>query len=304
MAYWRDKWTFPGSIEYEYKYAGQYGAKGEKRQPKKKATPEQIKKQNQANRETKLRRIIKANFVPGDLWATLKYPQGTRKPVEEVRNDMKRFLDAARRTYKKRGQPFKYVYRMEIGARGGIHLHILVNRLEGCPDTDILIQSLWKPGRVHYESIYEYGGHERLANYIVKKPEEDSEEAEQLKLFPVEEQRHLLKYSTSRNLIRPEPERRVYTKWTMRRLIEEGPRPTPGYYIDRDSIRAGINRYTGMSYYKYTEYKIKDTKREAETDADGRHLYGHQHQGARKGAGTGHVSDALLQTGRQHPKRE
>lgn len=34
--YWRDKWDFTESIEYEYKFAGNYGAKGEKRQKKRK----------------------------------------------------------------------------------------------------------------------------------------------------------------------------------------------------------------------------------------------------------------------------
>ena len=54
--YWKDTWTFPNSNEYEYKFAGRYGAKGEKRQQREKATPEQIQKQNQSNREKKVRR--------------------------------------------------------------------------------------------------------------------------------------------------------------------------------------------------------------------------------------------------------
>ena len=40
MAYHRDLWEFADSAEYEYKYAGKYGAKGEKRRARKKATPE------------------------------------------------------------------------------------------------------------------------------------------------------------------------------------------------------------------------------------------------------------------------
>lgn len=69
MAYWLDTFHFFNSIEYEFKFAGKYGAKGEKRMPKKKATPEQIKLQNQLNREIRVRRLIKANFFPEDLWA-------------------------------------------------------------------------------------------------------------------------------------------------------------------------------------------------------------------------------------------
>ena len=37
-------------IEYEYNFMGKQGAKGEKRAPHKKATPDQIAKQNTANK--------------------------------------------------------------------------------------------------------------------------------------------------------------------------------------------------------------------------------------------------------------
>lgn len=82
--YNRDRWIFSNSIETEYKFAGKYGAKGEKRAKRKKATPEQMAKQNQINKENRIRRLIKANFYPSDLWVTLKYQKGTRKPYEQV----------------------------------------------------------------------------------------------------------------------------------------------------------------------------------------------------------------------------
>jgi len=187
MAYWKDVWEFPNSNEYEYKYAGKYGAKGEKRGKRKKATPEQIKKQNQSNREKKMRRLTKANFKPDDIWATLKYPKGTRKPLSEVNKDMDAFFANMRKEYKKRGEVFKFIKRIEIGERGGIHIHILVNRLRCGPDTDIIIQECWAHGRVNYESIYESGGYKKLANYIVKQPDEEMEK--QLSLFTEKERK-------------------------------------------------------------------------------------------------------------------
>lgn len=261
MGYVSDKFNLINSIEYEYKYAGKYGAKGESRAPKIKPTPEQIQKQNQRNRENRVRRLIKLNFWPSDLWATLKYPAGIRKPLEGVKKDIRNFLDAMRREYKKHGEAFKYIYRLEIGERGGIHIHILVNRV---PDTDIILQAKWKHGRVYYASIHEAGGYKDLAAYIVKVPTEEMEG--QLSLFPAEEQKVLCSYSTSRNLIRPVPERKEYSHRTMRKLLEQvakdgQPTPTEGYYIDRDSIRCGINPYTGMSYLHYTEVRIKPIER-------------------------------------------
>lgn len=255
MAYRHDTWTFPGSKEHEYKWAGNYGAKGEKRQAKERASPERIRKQNQRNREKRLRRKIKANFQPGDLWITLKYPKGTRKPLGEVKKDFKRFRDALRKAYRRQGEELKYIYRMEIGRRGGIHIHILVNRVSGKPDTDVIAQRAWKYGRIHFESIYEQGGYEDLADYITKQPDEEIDR--QISLFPEEERKQLISYSCSRNLKDPVPEQKEYRHWTMRKILMWGPEPTKGYYIDPDSVVQGVNPFTGMSYLQYTEYPIK-----------------------------------------------
>lgn len=252
MAYWKDVYRLPGSNEYEYKFAGNYGAKGEKRTPRAKPTPEQIRKQNQRNKEKRMRRLIKANFSEGDIWATLKYPAGTRKPTDEVKTDVKKFLTRARKIYKDNEAELKFVYRMEIGARGGIHIHILMNRIA---NVDLKIQKAWKQGRVNFENVYSAGGYQALAEYIVKEP--DKQSMKQMSLFvPEEEQKEYCKYSSSRNLIRPVPERTVYARRTVRKIIEEGPTPTPGYYIDRDSIVYGVNQFTGMSYLYYTEYEL------------------------------------------------
>ncbi len=259
--YWKDKWNFTESIEYEYKFAGKYGAKGEKRQKKKKATPEQVKKQNQINREKKMRRLIKANFREADIWTCLKYPKGTRKSVVEVKQDLEKFLRRMRRAYKKSGIVFKFIYRMEIGKRGGIHIHILVNRIAGKPGIDMLIQQCWQQGRASFENIYKSGGYQALAEYIVKQP--NDEIIEQLSLFDKEERRELIRYSSSRNLVRPEPERKEFRRRTMKKILDtvrrgDGPVPSPGYYIDRDTIHVGVNQFTGYTYLQYTEYKIKN----------------------------------------------
>ena len=259
MAYWKDTYEFNNSIEYEFKYAGRYGAKGEKRSAKSKPTPEQQAKVNQEYRKRNMRHLIKANFFPDDIWATLKYPKGTRIEPEIVKKNMKRFLARLRKSYKDMGEELKFIYRMEVGSRGGIHIHILLNRARGRPDTGLLIQEAWDYGRVNYEAIYESGGYKQLAEYIVKQP--DKRTLRQISFFEEEYRDDFIKYSSSRNLIRPEPERKTYLKWTLRDLIDEGPKPTPGYYIDPDSIEYGINAFTGMSYYRYSEIRIKERRR-------------------------------------------
>lgn len=259
MAYWLDFYTFLNSNEYEFKWAGHYGAKGEQRAPKKKASPEQIQKQNQINRENYMRRLLKQNFDKDDLWVTLKYPKGTRHPVFRVVKDVGNFHMAIRRYRKKTAQLYKWVHRIEIGKRGGIHIHLVINRVRGEPTANLIRDKWKKNGNVHFELLHDDDDFQKLAAYIVKPPPDEM--MDQLNLFPEEERKQLVKYSCSRNLDKPKPKRKYYSRWTVRRLIEEGPKPTPGYYIDKDSVISGVNKYTGMSYLRYTEIRIEKKAR-------------------------------------------
>ncbi len=258
MAYVVDTYDLGDAIEHEHKFAGEYGAKGEKRAPKKKATPEQMKKQNHANRVKKIRREIMLNFHAWDLWLTLKYKRGTRKYMKEVYDDVKKWTDKLRSIYRKAGEQFKWIRRIEIGSYGGIHIHILVNRPRTIKNVDLIMKELWGRAGINFQTLKEEGGYEQLAAYICKKGDDETEG--QLSFLPEEDRKRCLSYSTSKNLIRPEDvrTRKRYTHWTMRRIIENGPKPKEGYYIDKNSIRTGVNPYTGMSYYYYTEIRIKN----------------------------------------------
>lgn len=255
--YWHDIYRIGHTIEHEIKWAGKHGSANEKRAKKVKPTKEQMEKVNQKNREKKMRRLIKANFSEGDLWCTLKYPAGTRKDIQSVKKDLDNFLRRLKRKYTKLEEDMKYIYRMEVGAMGGVHIHMLLNRIPG-HDTDIMIKDAWKDGYVNYRSAYETGGFQQLAEYIVKRPEEGTEEYDQLTLFAQEEQKDLLKVSTSRNLVRPEPERHFYSRRTVRKLLENGPVPEEGYNIIKDSICIYENPFTGYTHMQYIEERRKN----------------------------------------------
>lgn len=280
MAYRHDTYKYKNKkiIEHEFKYAGRYGAKGEKRAQRKKATPEQMKKQNQYNREKLVLRKMRNNFKRGDLWITLKLKKGERASAQEILKIREKFLRQLRGVYKKRGRALKYMCRIEIGERGGIHIHILVNRIKGTPGTAEVISQIWgrlTGGHVNYTPVYEEGHFKDLADYLVKKPKEEI--TGQLTLFGTEEERKIFsEYTCSKNLELPEKETHDYKHWTLRKLIENGPEPKPGYYIDRDSIRHGVNPYTGMSYYYYTEIRLErdagEIRRERE-DLCGQSVY-------------------------------
>ena len=261
MAYKKVIYDCGSCKDYEYTWAGNYGAKGETRAPRKKPTPEQIEKQNQRNKEKRVRREMLLNFHEGNYWITLKYQKGYRPSTEQVKKEFKNFRDRLGRRYRSRGQPLKYIYRLEIGKQGGVHIHFLVNDIGG---TDKLVAKEWKKVQqsagVYFAHAYEEGGFQALAEYVTKKPK--GKALEQLSLFPEEEQKQYISYNGSRNLIKPVPDKdtKEYSHWTMAKILRDGPTPTPGYYIDKSTIRSGINRFTGYSYLYYTERRI-DRKR-------------------------------------------
>ncbi len=261
MAYRQLDYNSPNYIEHEFYYAGNYGAKGEKRAEKEKITPLQVAKQNQWNRIKRLRRTLQLNFFPGDYWITVKYKAGTRKDIKDVKADVKKFLDGLRKKYKARGQPLMFVYRIEIGKRGGLHCHMVINRIT---DGDLLMRDAWKKatddaGSIDYTTIEETGGFGGLAEYICKQPEEEIEG--QMTFNIPDERKKILAISSSRNLKRPMPVVKKRSHWTMRRLLTEDLKPTEGFIIDKDSIRRGVNRFTGLSYLYYTEVRIKQVTR-------------------------------------------
>lgn len=263
MAYTENIYISDNYIDHEIYYAGNYGAKGEKRAEREKPTPLQIQKQNYWNRIKYIKRVMQLNFYPDDLWITLKYKKGTRKDITEFKKDISRFFKKLRYQYQKEDKQLLFMYRLEIGKRGGLHAHVLVNRIS---DADIKVSECWKKAAVeavrpNFTSIDEYGGYVGLAEYIAKEPDEEIEG--QLTFLDPEDRKKLLAVSSSRNLKRPEPIRKRYHHWTLRKIMtgESDIKPTKDFYIDKDTIKTGINKFTGMSYLCYTEIRTKLRKR-------------------------------------------
>lgn len=281
MAYREWIYKSPWGIEHVIQYKGAYGGKHERRADHEKVTKDQIRRQNQKNKENRVRRTIQLNFRQGDWWITLKYPRGTRKPIEEVMEDFRRFVGSMRKQYKKRGAELKYIYRVEIGKRGGIHVHLVMNRLND-PRGDLILSDAWTRARgmtpiedmledglcpadglAHLDHVRAAGNGKELAEYLVKEQPVELEDG--TRLTP-EEMKQTQKYGSSRNLLRPVAEVKDYNHWTMRTILNLGPDGmntkknryrTEGYAVDKDSWVNGINPYTGLSYLCYMEIPIR-----------------------------------------------
>ncbi len=157
--------------------------------------------------------------------------------------------------YKKRGEQLKFIYRIEIGRLGGIHIHLIVNRLWG---TDLLIAKCWKH-KVNFQILYAEGDFRKLASYITKPL---PEEVGQMSFVEDTDRKKLKAYVPSRNLIKPEPQITETRRRTVRKFVEDGPKATPGYYIDPDSVEYGVNPYTGYSYYRWRERILRTQERQ------------------------------------------
>lgn len=237
--YKRLTYTFQDSIEvYEY-LDGKYGAPGEKRGEKKKATPDQIKKRNQWNKERTARHKLKTWFKENDYLALLTYKREERPPdMKAAKKDFQEMMRVIRRECKKRGYEIRWIRNIEVGQKGGWHIHMVINREA---DMDLILKKAWIHGRVTFKHLYEEGGFEDLAGYITKTPETANKYNENL----IE-----TSYSASRNLPVPEPEKKRFVRW------RKEPKEKKGYYIDKSSYYEGENPVTGYKYRYYTMIRL------------------------------------------------
>ena len=213
---------------------------------------------NQANKEKRVRHLIKQNFNSGDYFATMSFgDEYIGRSLESLRQkEIKNFIDRIRRTYRKAGIPFKFIIRMELGARKKRpHIHIIMNRI---PDLDMILKKQWVYGGIpHFELMTDDADTpEKLAGYITKPTEEQRIEADAVCGGDLSK---LVNYSCSRNLERPKPKKSIIRSRTMRSVFNKDLVPTEGYYIDKNPkmLRRGVNPFNGTSYLSYQEIRLK-----------------------------------------------
>ena len=211
---------------------GRYGAPGMPRMKKKKATPEQIRKTNQWNKERQCWRKMKLNFQENDYWVTLTYKLENRtQDMKEAAKDIRKWIQKVRTQYKRQEVELKWMLHTEIGSRGGVHHHLIINRI---PDADLIMRKAWEKGGIHIDLLYDEGGLRKLAEYLSKTPDGENKLKES-------------RYSCSRNLKIPVAEVKVYKRKTWK----DEPKLPKGYYLDKETYHEGINPVTGYKYRRY-----------------------------------------------------
>lgn len=221
-------------LEY---HDGRYGAPGEPRKEKRKATPEEIEKVNQWNRERTCLRKLLNHFRERDYFVTLTYRKEERpEDMEEAKREWKRFCDRLRRRYRKAGVEMLWIRNIEVGTKGAWHIHCVLKRIQ---DLDVFLTECWTKGKVIIQLIYQRGNMKDLAAYLTKTPKTDKRLRE-------------AHYWTSRNLPVPEPKKKVIRGWK----LEDAVRVPGGYYLDKESLREGVSPY-GHRYRTYLLVRLK-----------------------------------------------
>ncbi len=259
-------------VEVSKHYHANSGAPGQKREPRKDPTPEEMAKQNHWRRCRDLRRLIELNFEEGDWHVTLTCEKDKRPTMEEAPGVIRKFLGKLKRDFKKQEWELKYVITCEVGDRGAVHWHMIVNNCHNdATDTAKLIREAWKRGRPYFSALDESGDYERLADYMVKQAAQRIDKGETAEK---------MSYSRSRNLKKP-VERKEKIRaggW------KKEPKVPEGWEIVQGSLINETNKWTGLPYQKYV------IRRREETNGRGQSVRDRNHQGTAPPGRGGNVS--------------
>ena len=222
--------------QHTYYYAARTDTKEGTRKRKENKTSEAQKKVNSRQSVKKLTWILNENFDGTSLYVTWSYAKEKRPPgKEELRADVEKLLRNIRKVYRAAKDVAKYVWVAEVGERGAVHVHMVLNAVD--------IKSLrkcWDKGWITIKPLDESGQYRRLASYFVKYSE---------KTMKTSEGFSGKRYNSSKNLKIPQPQRTTVTAKNAYNHTIEIPK---GWYLDKDSVAEAWHEVTGFMYFTYT----------------------------------------------------
>lgn len=236
-------------IDVEEYHDGRYGAPGQKRVKKSKATEDDIRYVNHQNKVRKCRHKLLEYFGPHDLFVTWTYEERNRPPnMKEALKDFGKVIRYIRNEYRKRGRELFWIRNIERGTKGAWHIHVVINDIGD--DTAGIIKKAWKKGGIYLSEIklnskiYDED-FTKLAAYLTK--DENTREKKKDGEFGKPRLKEA-SYSTSRNMPLKKPKVDKLVRW------KPEPKPKKGYHISK--IHEGVNPVTGYLYRQYTMIRI------------------------------------------------
>ncbi len=237
MSYIRTVLSGPGYrfVSNSHSFRSHKGKRGERRE----RTKEEMEKQNARNRAIHTQLLILGNFRNG--WhVTLTYQKDKRPPDSEAaKKELRKFFAKCGRRYKKAGYEFKWLCVTEIGSKGAIHHHLIIEDIQDKDfSTQRVIRDCW-PGGKYLSPMYEDGAYQSLSEYLTKKESKESVTG--------------CKVTHSRNLAMPKTkrERRRGSRW----LPE--PKIPKGWQLVKETLHNGLNAFTGLPCQHYLLIEIE-----------------------------------------------
>lgn len=246
--YIRRTWRAGRTVEVKKTYSARYGRKLPRGENIRKTTPNQ-EIVNQRAAVAELRRIINANFGPGDWHAIFTYPKSGPAPTpQQAKRDIDLFLRRLRKLYPEYDGVLKYVETTEYKKKR-IHHHTVIPNLPGGMKP---VKREWK--RLLAETYYteeerergeplhlrfpwseldDSGQYGKLAEYLIKETNQSRNDPDAV---------CKRRYRQSRNLIHPKPVVEIIgaTKWRKEAAQRKG------FYIDKNASFEGISEKNGL----------------------------------------------------------
>lgn len=242
MPYMMEVCTAGETIEVSKYYSARYGkrsARSENRLP----TSKKAQQANWRQAEKRLRRLMNANFRDKvDALVTLDFaPGGKPETYEDMKRRMQNFLQRLRRRYKKLGLPCRYIWVGEIGPKGGVHVHMMLNDVDRIGAGNLM--EIWGEGATHIDSLWSGGQYGKIAAYFLKYADKtESTTGEHLGR----------KWNPSHGLRQPKIVRTVVNRMSFQKKVKA----RKGYHLEKDkdgnTVRYGISDLTGLPYLSYT----------------------------------------------------
>lgn len=220
--------------------------KGEKRMPKMSITAEKVWEYNLRLAIFDLTLLLNANFRPGDWSIKLTFEKDFT--IEEVKAARDKCIRKLRDLCKKENITLKWILVPHVAGKR-YHFHLICN--QEVPYA--LIKKAWTSGHaIEKARLWDNPNYYQLAFYLMH----EARALRDLKAQEEEEIPFTKRYSSSRNLIKPQPDKEELTRCD----IEADPKPKKGYIIDGE-VQRYENLINGLPCREYIQVSVEEVPR-------------------------------------------
>lgn len=220
--------------------------KGEKRMPKMSITAEKVWEYNLRLAIFDLTLLLNANFRPGDWSIKLTFEKDLT--IEEVKVARDKCIRKLRDLCKEENITLKWILVPHVAGKK-YHFHLICN--QEVPYA--LIKKAWTSGHaIEKARLWDNPNYYQLAFYLMH----EARELRDLKAKEEEEIPFTKRYSSSRNLIKPEAHKEELARCD----IEADPKPRKGYIIDGE-VQRYENLINGLPCREYIQVSVEEVPR-------------------------------------------